>query len=136
MAAIVISSAASAAGASATWATAASAGTATAATTVGLRSGFIDVRCPTAEVFSIQGGDGFLGFRRDGHLNERESSRTAGTTVGDHAHLVHFAMGFKQRAKIRFRCAVGDIADEKLLHNAPLFPLATSKCKCHCLPRC
>ena len=89
MAAIVISSAASAAGTSATWATAASAGTATAATTVGLRSGFIDVQCPTAEFFSIQGGDSAVRIGIRIHLDKSKTLRAAGITVGDDVHTVH-----------------------------------------------
>jgi hypothetical protein len=122
MALIVVASAASAARTSATSAgTPATAGS--ARTAIGLGTGFIDIQCATAEVFPVQSRDRLLGFAGVGHFYKGKSARTAGVTIGDQADLIDFAVGLKQRAQFRFRSAVREVANKKLLHGFP-FPVS------------
>jgi hypothetical protein len=127
MALVVVTAATAAAGTSAASAT----GTPTAAagsagTALGLGTRFVDIQCASAEFFAIQSGDGFFGFRGVGHFDKCESSRASGVTVSDHADLIDFAMGFKQGPQLRFRGAVREVANKKLLHGFP-FPVGQRK---------
>jgi hypothetical protein len=125
MALIVVASPASAARTSATSAgTPAAAGS--AGTAVGLGTRFVDIQCAPAKVFPVQGGDGFFSFHGIGHLHECKSSGTSGVTVGDQADLIDFAVGLKQGPQFRFRGAVREVANKKLLHGFP-FPVSQRK---------
>jgi hypothetical protein len=119
MALIIVASTATSArtSASATGTSAAAAGS--AGTAIGLGTGFVDIQCPPAEFFPVQSRDGFLGFGGVGHFYECKSSGTSGVTVGDQADLIDFAMGLKQGPQFRFRGAVREIANKKLLHGFP-----------------
>jgi hypothetical protein len=108
--------------ASGTSAAARSAGTAT----IGLGTRFVDIQGAAAKLFPVQSGDGLLGFRRVGHFYEREAARASGVTVGDHADLIDFAVGFKQGAQFGFGGAVREVANKKLLHGFP-FPVSQRK---------
>jgi hypothetical protein len=90
-----------------------------AGTAIGLGAGLVDIQYATAEFFSVQGCNGFLGFGGIRHFDERKSSRTAGVTIGDQTDLIDFAVGLKQRAQFRFRGAVREVANKKLLHGFP-----------------
>jgi hypothetical protein len=121
---VVIASTASAAG------TATAAGTSTARTStatgsagtaVGFGTRLVDIQCAAAEFFSVQRCNGFLGFAGIRHFDKCKSPRTAGVTIGDQADLIDFAVRLKQRAQFRFRGAVREVANKKLLHGFP-FP--------------
>jgi hypothetical protein len=127
MALVVVTAATATAGTSTT----AASGTPTTAagsagTALGLGTRFVDIQCASAEFFAIQSGDGFFGFRGVGHFDKCESSRASGVTVSDHADLIDFAMGFKQGPQLRFRGAVREVANKKLLHGFP-FPVSQRK---------
>jgi hypothetical protein len=117
MALIVVASTASTTRPSTTTGTPAATGSARAA--IGLGARLIDVQGATAEFFSVQRCNGFLGFGGIRHFYECKSSRTAGVTIGDQADLIHFAVGLEQRAQFRFRGAVREVANKKLLHGFP-----------------
>jgi hypothetical protein len=90
-----------------------------AGTAIGLGTRLINVQRAAAKLFAIQSRDGFLGFGSVGHFYECKSSGTSGVTIGDQADLIDFAVRLKQRAQFRFRGAVGEIANKKLLHGFP-----------------
>jgi hypothetical protein len=117
MALVVVASTAAATRTSTTARTSAAAGS--ARTAVGLGTRLVNIQRASAKLFPIQSGNGFLGFAGIGHFNKCESSGTAGVTVGDQAHLIDFAMGFKQGAQFRFRGTVREVANKKLLHGFP-----------------
>jgi hypothetical protein len=124
---IVASATAATTGASTT----AAAGTPAAAagspgTALGLGAGFVDVQCASAEIFPVQSGNGFFGFRGVGHFYKRKSSRASGVTVGDQADLIDFAVRFKQGPQLCFRGAVREVTNKKLLHG---FPFSVSQRK-------
>jgi hypothetical protein len=121
---VVIASTASAAG------TATAAGTSTARTStatgsagtaVGFGTRLVDIQCAAAEFFSVQRCNGFLGFAGIRHFDKCKSPRTAGVTIGDQADLIDFAVRLKQGTQFRFRGAVREVANKKLLHGFP-FP--------------
>jgi hypothetical protein len=125
MALVVVASTAAARTAAATARTSTASGTSAAAAgtagtaAIGLGTRFVDIQCPTAKLFPVQGRNGFLGFRGIGHFYECKSSRTAGVTIGDHADLIDFPVRLKQRAQFRFGGAVREVANKKLLHGFP-----------------
>jgi hypothetical protein len=124
MALIVVPSAAAATRTSTAAGTASASGSAGAA--IGLGTRFVDIQCPTAEFFSVQSRDGFLGFASISHFHKGKSARTSGVTVGDHADLIDFAMRLKQGPQFRFRGAVREVANKKFLHGFP-FPVSQRK---------
>jgi hypothetical protein len=127
MALIIVASTAASARTSTTAARTSAAATAgSAGTAIGLGTRFVDIQCPPAEFFPVQSRDGFLGFGGVGHFYECKSSGTSGVTVGDQADLIDFAMGLKQGPQFRFRGAVREIANKKLLHGFP-FPVSQRK---------
>jgi hypothetical protein len=97
-----------------------------AGTAIGLGTGFVDVQCAAAELFPVQSRDGFLGFAGVGHFYEGKSAGASGVTVGDQTDLIDFAVRFKQGPQFRFRGAVREIANKKLLHGFP-FPVSQRK---------
>jgi hypothetical protein len=117
--ALVVVASATATARTSTTAAAGSAGTAA----IGLGARFVDVQCATAELFSIQSRDGFLGF---GDFYECKSARASGVTVGDQADLIDFAMRLKQGPQFRFGGAVREVANKKFLHEFP-FPVSQRK---------
>jgi hypothetical protein len=112
-------------GTSATTATTARTATTTAGSTaatepaaaLGLGTGFVDVEGAATEFFSVQGRNRLLGFSGIRHFDESKSARSAGVPVSDNTYLIDFSVGLKQRAQLGFGCAVGDVANEKLLHD-------------------
>jgi hypothetical protein len=94
-----------------------------AGTAIGFGSRFVDIQGASAQLFSIQSGDGFFGLRGVGHFYKRESSRASGVAVGDQADLINFAVRFKQGSQLCFRGAVREVAYKKLLHGFP-FPVS------------
>jgi hypothetical protein len=123
---VVVASTAATARTSTTAGTSAAAAGPAGTAAVGLGTGFIDIQCAAAEFFAVQGCDGFLGFAGIGHFYEGKSARASGVTVGDQADLIDFAMGLKQGPQFRFRGAVREIANKKLLHGFP-FPVSQRK---------
>jgi hypothetical protein len=104
--------------------TPAAAGTSTATrpsagTAIGLGARFVDVQRAAAKLFAVQSRNGFLGFGSIRHFYECKSSGPSGVTIGDQADLIDFAVRLKQRAQFRFRGAVGEVANKKLLHGFP-----------------
>jgi hypothetical protein len=125
--ALIVVAATTAAGTSTTAARTSTASTAgSAGTAIGLGTRLVDVQRASAEVFAIQSGDGLLGFRGVRHLDKRKTSGSAGIAIGHQAHLIDFAVGFKQSAELCFGGAVGEIANKKLLHG---FPFSVSQRK-------
>jgi hypothetical protein len=129
---IIVASTTTAARTSTTTGTSATAATRSSATTTARTSAatetttafslgtrFVNVQRAATEIFSVQGRDRFFSFGGIGHFDESESARTPGVTVSDNAHLVDLSVRFKQRTQLGFSCAVGDIADKKLLHTFP-----------------
>jgi hypothetical protein len=115
---IIVASTATTARPSTAAGTSTTAGT-SAGTAVGLGTRLIDIQRAAAKLFAIQSCDGFLGFRSIGHFDKCKSSGPSSVTIGDQADLIDFAMRLKQRAQFRFRGAVGEIANKKLLHGFP-----------------
>src|SRR5439155_15381157 len=106
MAAEIVATTTAAARALAAWAAAA----------LSLGLGFVDVQCTAAQFLAIEGCDCFLGFSGVGHLDESESARTSGITIGDYANLLDSAVGGKQCPQLCFSCTVRDVANEQFLH--------------------
>jgi hypothetical protein len=86
-------------------------------TALGLGTRLIDIQCTTAKFFSVQCRNRLLGFGSVGHFDESKSARPPGIPVSDDTYLIDFSVGLKQRAQLGFGCAVGDVANEKLLHG-------------------
>jgi hypothetical protein len=101
----------------ATWTAPAPGSARTAA--IGLRTRFVNVQRASAELFPVEGGNGFLGFGGVGHFYKCKSSRTTRVTISDHADLIDLAMRLKQGPKFCFCGAVREIANKKLLHGFP-----------------
>jgi hypothetical protein len=120
---VIVASTAATAGTS-TAGTSAAAGSAGTAICLGTR--LINIQRAATEFFPVQGRDGFLGFASIGHFYEGKSARASGVTIGDHADLIDFAVGFKQCAQLRFRGAVREVPNKKLLHGFP-FPVSQRK---------
>jgi len=129
MALVVVASATTSTGASTTagTSTAASGASTTTArsagTAIGLGSRLVDVQGASAQFFPVQSRDGFLRFRGIGHFDKGKSSGAPGVTIGDQADLIDLAVGFKQGSQLRFRGAVREVANKKLLHGFP-FPVS------------
>jgi hypothetical protein len=123
MALVVVASTAATARASTTTAGTPAAAAGSARTAIGFGTCLVDVQRAAAKLFPIQGGNGFFSLRGIGHFYECESSGTSGVTIGDQADLIDFAMGLKQGPQFRFRGAVREIANKKLLHGFP-FPVS------------
>jgi hypothetical protein len=119
MALVVVASTATTARTSATTTTGTSTAPRSAGTAVGLRARFVDVQCASSELFPVQSGNSLLGFGRVRHFYKRKPSGASGVAVGDQTDLIDFAVGFKQGSQFRFRGAVGEIANKKLLHGFP-----------------
>jgi hypothetical protein len=127
MALVVVTSTTATTGASAT----ASSGTPTATagsagTAVSLGTSLVDIQRASAEIFAIQSSDGLLGFCGVGHFYKRKPSGSAGVSIGHQADLIDFAVRFKQGSQFRFRGAVREVANKKLLHGFP-FPVSQRK---------
>src|SRR3974390_2694907 len=90
-----------------TAATVASTTAATATGAVGLGARFIDVQIAAAEVGAVEGFDRLVSGIVVHHLDEREAARLSGVAVGDNVHLVHCAVGLKQRPDLVFRRVKG-----------------------------
>jgi hypothetical protein len=86
---------------------------------IGLRTSFVDIQRTATKLFPVQCRNGFLGFAGIWHFYECKSSGTASVTIRDHADLIDFAMRLKQGPQFRFRGAVREIANKKLLHGCP-----------------
>jgi hypothetical protein len=63
---------------------------------IGLGTRFVNVQCPSAELFPVEGSNGFLGLGGVGHFYKCKSSRTTRVTISDHADLIDLAMRLKQ----------------------------------------
>jgi hypothetical protein len=87
------------------------------AAALGLGTGLVDVEGAATEFFSVQGRNRLLRFSGIRHFDESKSARSAGVPVSDNTYLIDFSVGLKQRAQLGFGCAVGDVANEKLLHD-------------------
>jgi hypothetical protein len=83
------------AGTATTARTAAAAGTAGTAA-IGFGTRFVNIQRASAELFPVEGGNGFLGFGGVGHFYKCKSSRTTRVTISDHADLIDLAMRLKQ----------------------------------------
>jgi hypothetical protein len=112
--------------ASATAASGTPAATGSARTPLGLGTRFVDIQSAPSELFPIQRGNGFLGFRGISHFDKCKSSRTSGVAVRDQADLVDFAVGFKQGPQLCVGGAVREVANKKFLHGFP-FPVSQRK---------
>jgi len=123
---VVVASTAAAARTSATAAGTSSSAAGSAGTAIGFGTGFVDIQCAAAEFFAVQSRDGFFGFGGIGHFYEGKSARASGVTISDQTDLIDFAMRLKQGAQFRFRGAVREIANKKLLHGFP-FPVSQRK---------
>lgn len=100
MALIVVAPTAATRTAASAW-TATTAGTPAAAgsartAAIGLGTRFVDVQRPSAELFPVEGSNGFLGLGGVGHFYKCKSSRTTRVTISDHADLIDLAMRLKQ----------------------------------------
>ena len=89
----------------ATAGTATTARTATAAgsartTAIGLGASFVDVQRAPAQIFPVQGGNGFLSFGIVGHFHEGKSARSSGVAISDHTDLIDLAMRLKRRSVV------------------------------------
>jgi hypothetical protein len=73
--------------------------------------GFVDLQCPAAKLFSIQGRDCLIGFAGICHFDEGESAGATGFAIGYDAYALDCAMRLKQAAEFRFGGAVRQIPD-------------------------
>jgi hypothetical protein len=124
--ALVIVAPAATAGTSAPAASGTPAAAWSAGTTLGLGTRLVDIQCAPSELFPIQRGNSFLGFRGISHFDKCKSSRASSITVRNQADLVDFAVGFKQGPQLRFGGAVREVANKKFLHRVP-FPVSQRK---------
>src|ERR1700758_5504185 len=80
------------------------------------RLSFVDGQCAPAEFSSVQRCNGLIRCSSIGHLHESETARAARLPVRDQGDFFYGAVGLENVAELRFRGAVGQIADIKILH--------------------
>jgi hypothetical protein len=108
-----------AASATTTTAKSLSAATTAAAGLVRLWFRLIDLKVAASKFGSVQRRNGFVGFRRIGHLDKGETAGAAGFTIGNNAYAFDGAVRFKHAAQFRFGGAVRQIANIQILHDLP-----------------
>jgi hypothetical protein len=84
----------------------------------GLGAGLVYIEDASFDLKAIEGCYRFVGLRRIGHFNERETTRTTGVTVGNEIYPIDSAIGFEQRTDGGFGRAEVQVADEDVLHSA------------------
>ena len=92
---------------------------ATAARALGLRASFVHVNSASADLASIQSGNGLVAFFGVCHLDETESPRTSGFAVGENADAVNRPIRFEYLAQLILRSIEAEIPNENILHGAP-----------------
>jgi hypothetical protein len=88
-----------------------------ASAALGLGTRFINIKRAATEFLAVEGRDSFLSFGGIRHFDESKSARSSRVPVSDNTYLIDFSVRLKQRAQLGFGCAVGDVANEKLLHD-------------------
>jgi hypothetical protein len=76
------------------------------------RACFVDVQSTAVEVCSVESVDSGIAFRIDAHFHEGKASGLPGVAVRHEIDAVDRAVGFKHRAKIRFRRVEAEITDK------------------------
>jgi hypothetical protein len=95
-----------------TIATAASASTAA----LNLRTRFIDVQGPPADLSAVQRRYGLFSVFRARHLHEAESARAPGVPVGHNADPVHLPVYLEKLSQFIFRSVEVEVPNENVLH--------------------
>lgn len=75
--------------------TTAGAPAATTAGAIGFGLSFVDLEIASAELFAIEGGDGFGGFGIIGHFHKGEAASPAGLAISDNMNAPDLAEGLE-----------------------------------------
>jgi len=96
----------------------------TAARTLGFRAGLVHINSASADLASIQSGNGLVPFFGVCHLDETESPRASGFAVSENADAVDRPIRFEDLAQLIFRSVETEIPNENIFHGAPSFVIA------------
>jgi hypothetical protein len=102
----------------------ASAGFAAAAGPLRLRTSFVHINSASADLASIQAGNGLISFFAICHLYETESPRTSGFAVSENADAVDCPIRFEDLAQLILGSIEAEVPNENIFHAAPLFVVA------------
>ncbi|MCU1270224.1 MAG: hypothetical protein JWN74_1518 [Acidobacteriaceae bacterium] len=97
---------------------------ATAAGALRFRAGFVHINGASADLASIQFGNGLVPFFAVCHLDETESPRTSGFAVGEDADPVDRPIRFEDLAQLILRGVEAEVPNENIFHGAPLSVVA------------
>jgi hypothetical protein len=89
----------------------------TAAAGFGFRASFVDFQIAAADVFAVQGRDGFGCFGIVGHFDETETAGPAGLAIGGDVHAGELAERLEKSAQILCGGLKAHIADKEILHG-------------------
>src|SRR5262249_53837151 len=90
---------------------------ATAPWTFRFRFGLINRQSASAQVSSVECGDGLVGLTGVAHFHEPEPPGAAGIPVGHECDLFHCAVRLEEISQFAFARAVGQIPNVKVLHR-------------------
>jgi hypothetical protein len=82
---------------------------------LGLGTRLVHVECATADLRTIQCGDGLLSIFIAGHFHKAEAARAPGIAVRHDADPVDLPERFKHLPQFVFRCVKAQVADKNIL---------------------
>jgi len=97
-------------------ATAIAASSAASSATLDLRTRFIHVQSPPADLIAVQRRNGFFSVLRARHLHETESARAPGIPVRHDADPVHLSVYLEELSQFIFRSVEVEVPNENVLH--------------------
>jgi hypothetical protein len=94
----------------------------------GLRARFIHVNGASANLGTVQSGDGFLSILVAGHLDETEAAGASGVAVGHDADTIDLPMRLKKLPQFLFVGVEAEVSYKNILH-ASASAMSCRKCK-------
>src|SRR5579864_407021 len=98
----------------------ASAATAASAAAIRFRTSFIHVDGASANLATVERGDGFVSIVIVHHFDEPEAPRTSGIPVGENADPLDLTVALEQLPQFVFVGVEAEIPHENILHASPL----------------